>query len=115
MELNKNNAWRYIYNAGEDSRMSDIELILRMFAFAYLPEQKEAEQTQINLVKYLNLFVKRNCDFEIIAQEELEMQFIEIMDFFAMFFDKIIFRNGKIKEGEVSFTKKINPAILDAV
>ncbi len=60
LELNKYEAWRNLFkNSEEDSRMSDVELILRMFAFAYLPKQKESTQKQINLVKYLNIFMKR--------------------------------------------------------
>lgn len=56
IELNKNQYWRKIYNdVIPDARMTDIELILRLFAFAYFSKQKEV---QINLVKYLIQFMK---------------------------------------------------------
>ncbi|EOS81486.1 hypothetical protein C817_00741 [Dorea sp. 5-2] len=117
LELNKYEAWRSLFkNPDEDSRMLDVELILRMFAFAYLPTQKERVQKQINLVKYLNIFMKRNGDLDIVSENELQTQFHEILDFFNAVFDGNLFRNGKKNDsGDTIFSKKINPAIVDAV
>lgn len=83
--------------------MPDVELILRMFAFAYLPKQKEYTQKQINLVKYLNEFMKRNGKFAIVSEEELRTQFQEIVTFFSVCFDENIFRNGKVSENGIIF------------
>lgn len=114
--LNRNKAWRKIYNSSsEEARMADVELVLRMFAFSYLPTQKEAEQKQINLVKYLNVFMKRNNNFQLVSCEELETQFTEIIAFLEAEFDMNIFRNGRLSGVEVIFSKKINPAIVDAI
>ena len=116
LELNKYEAWRNIFKrSDEDSRMLDVELILRMFAFAYLSKQKEAEQKQINLVKYLNVFMKRNGNFNIVSEDELQTQFKEIFDFLDDSFDDNLFRNGKKSDNDIVFSKKINPAIVDAV
>lgn len=116
LELNKYEAWRDLFkNSEEDSRMSDVELILRMFAFAYLPKQKESAQKQINLVKYLNIFMKRNEDLDVISENELQTQFQEILDFFNDVFDGNFFRNGKKDDSGIIFSKKVNPAIVDAV
>lgn len=116
MSLNKNSAWRKIYNSvQEDSRMADIELVLRMLAFAYFSEQKEASQKQINLVKYLNVFMKRNSKLNKEKEDEFEKDFTEIMSFFSASFNMNLFRNGKLNEEEVVFSKKINPAIADAI
>lgn len=116
LELNKYEAWRDLFkNSEEDSRMSDVELILRMFAFAYLPKQKESAQKQINLVKYLNIFMKRNGDLDVISENELQTQFQEILDFFNDVFDGNFFRNGKKDDSGIIFSKKVNPAIVDAV
>ena len=116
LELNKYEAWRNLFkNSEEDSRMSDVELILRMFAFAYLPKQKESAQKQINLVKYLNIFMKRNGDLDVISENELQTQFQEILDFFNDVFDGNFFRNGKKDDSGIIFSKKVNPAIVDAV
>lgn len=116
LELNKYEAWRNLFkNSEEDSRMSDVELILRMFAFAYLPKQKESAQKQINLVKYLNIFMKRNGDLDVISENELQTQFQEILDFFNDVFDGNFFRNGKKDDSGIIFSKKVNPTIVDAV
>jgi Protein of unknown function DUF262. len=116
LELNKYEAWRNLFkNSEEDSRMSDVELILRMFAFAYLPKQKESAQKQINLVKYLNIFMKRNGDLDVISENELQTQFQEILDFFNDVFDGNFFRNGKKDDSGTIFSKKVNPTIVDAV
>ena len=116
LELNKDMYWRAIYDdAKQDTRMSDIELILRMFAFAYLKSQKEASLNQINLVKYLNQFMKRNSSLETIGKDELTSEFTEIMKFLFDNFGKRIFRNGKLEGEKVTYVKKINPAILDSI
>lgn len=116
LKLNKNSDWRKLYNGQEiDPRMADIELILRMFAFAYIANQNEITQKQINLVKYLNQFMKRNDNFQLISEEELTKSFCVIMKFLVNHFDEHLFRNGKYKDGEVVFSKKISPAIVDSV
>ena len=101
--------------SNEEPRMADIELILRMFAFADLHNQKENKQKQINLVKYLNTYMKYNSELDKISEEELKEEFESIVEFFSIRFSEHIFRNGKYKDGEVIFSNKINPAIVDAI
>ena len=72
-QLNNNKSWRLLYspkNEKIDSRMADVELILRLFAFSFISKMEEIKTNQINLVKYLNSFMKRNKDFSIISKEE---------------------------------------------
>lgn len=116
IELNEDKNWRKIYNDSlQDSRMTDIELILRMFAFAYFGKQKEVGINQINLVKYLNQFMKRNSSFDIVDMEELKAEFVEIMQFLYEGYGTVIFRNGKYDGERVVYVKKINPAIVDSI
>lgn len=116
IKLNKNTNWRKIFGMFEEEpRMADIELLLRMFAFADLHNQKENKQKQINLVKYLNTYMKYNSELDKISEEMLKDEFEEIINFFADRFNEHLFRNGKYKDGEVVFSNKINPAIVDAV
>lgn len=116
MKLNKNLNWREIFGMeSEEPRMADIELLLRMFAFANLHNQKEINQKQINLVKYLNTFMRNNSDMDKKDALKVEEEFEIIMKFFVLKFDKNIFRNGKYKDGEMKFSNKINPAIVDAI
>ena len=119
MSLNENKEWRCLYsstNSNIDSRMADVELILRLFAFSFISKMEEINANQINLVKYLNCFMKRNKDFSIISKEECLDIFNTLMNFFIKTFDLNLFRNGKRDTSNVfSFAKKINPAIFDSV
>ena len=118
MSLNENKEWRCLYsstNSNIDSRMADVELILRLFAFSFISKMEEINANQINLVKYLNCFMKRNKDFSIISKEECLDIFNTLMNFFIKTFDLNLFRNGKRDTSNVfSFAKKINPAIFDS-
>lgn len=119
MSLNENQAWRLLYspnNLNIDSRMADVELILRLFAFAFISKEEEIKANQINLVKYLNCFMKRNKDFSIISKEECIDIFNSLMSFFIKAFDLNLFRNGKRDaNNNFSFAKKVNPAIFDSI
>ena len=55
-DLNKNKNWRKIIGEQEDSRMMDLELILRYFAIKELYLKKDFP-VQINLVKFLNEYM----------------------------------------------------------
>lgn len=118
MELNENEIWRKIFspnNSNIDSRMSDVELILRLFAFAYISKMEEINSNQINLVKYLNKFMKKNQSFNLISKEVCKNVFINLMNFFSKSFDSNLFRNGKKVNEKFIFATKINPAIFDSV
>lgn len=118
-QLNNNKSWRLLYspkNKKIDSRMADVELILRLFAFSFISKMEEIKTNQINLVKYLNSFMKRNKDFSIISKEECLDIFNSLMNFFIKTFDLNLFRNGKRDvNNNFSYATKINPAIFDSV
>lgn len=118
-QLNNNKSWRLLYspkNEKIDSRMADVELILRLFAFSFISKMEEIKTNQINLVKYLNYFMKRNKDFSIISKEECLDIFNSLMNFFIKTFDLNLFRNGKRDvNNNFSYATKINPAIFDSV
>lgn len=118
-QLNNNKSWRLLYspkNEKIDSRMADVELILRLFAFSFISKMEEIKTNQINLVKYLNSFMKRNKDFSIISKEECLDIFNSLMNFFIKTFDLNLFRNGKRDvNNNFSYATKINPAIFDSV
>lgn len=119
MKLNENQTWRLLYsqtNTNIDPRMADVELILRLFAFSCISKMEEIRANQINLVKYLNRFMKHNNDFSILPKEECLNIFNSLMNFFINVFDLNIFRNGKRDTSNTfNFVKKINPAIFDSV
>lgn len=118
IELNQFPKWRQSLNAEqEDSRMADMELILRIFSFSDIQNQPEYESNRINLVKYLNSYMARFCNLSPVVAEEFTQKFKSVIEFL---YDKIgenVFRNGKRNEMGVvvSFTPKINPTIMDSI
>lgn len=115
-DLNKEEIWRNIVGSEvEDSRMADIELILRFFAFSNILDREEMGQTQINLIKYLNVFMKeRSEDCAQVLEEDKEL-FLDVMNFLYSSIGRNVFRAGKEKEGQFVWAKKINPVVFDAV
>ena len=113
-ELNKHNSWRKILGLDiEDSRMADLELILRYFAMRDLHIRKDGQLKQINLAKYLNQYMgdKTASTEEDIL--DMKQDFIEMVDKVFELFGKNAFKNLK-KESE-NFANKINPAVFDAI
>lgn len=115
-DLNSEDIWRRIIgNSKEDSRMADVELILRFFAFSNILYRSEMEQTQINLVKYLNNYMKDNVNID---DDKLHMDrdlFINTMSFLYENIGEHIFRTVKENNGTYKWAKKINPVVFDAV
>lgn len=110
-ELNENTYWRKLFgNEEADTRMRDIEYILRFFVMK-TDAVLNNESKQISLKKVLNDFMNthKNADIEIIAQCKSEFeQTIQLV------YDSIgtnAFRNYSRNR----FSKKFHPAIFDAV
>ena len=115
LELNRENYWRNILDMQTlDSRMQDVELILRFLAFRDIDENKEMTH-QINLVKYLNQFMGNNINISELDCELIKKDFSMTMNYIFDCLGKTAFRNGKEKNGEFKYNSKINPVIFDAV
>ena len=110
-ELNKDKNWRALFGLKtEDSRMRDIEYILRFFAMKS-DKVKKKSSGQISLKKTLNEYMKdyANADENVI--NEFKVDFASTM---KAIYDKIgtnAFRN--YSSGK--FTNKFHPAIFDAI
>lgn len=112
IKLNKNIIWRKILaQEVEDSRMADMELILRFFAVSFIKYEPEINHTQINLVKYLNNFMGRHRNLEKIGRDYEDI-FLNSLNFIWKNLDHLAFRTIK-RDGKL--TNKIQPAIFDAV
>lgn len=112
--LNKDDVWRTIIgNKREDNRMADLELILRFFAMKDIHIRKESKAKQINLVKYLNDYMndtkKQSSEFI----TEYSKQFITMIHKAHEIFGDDVFR--KYNKTTDRFTKKLNPAVYDAI
>lgn len=136
IKLNKENTgWRNLYGLGKtDSRMRDIEFILRYFAIASgdwryddvkgqnpirdrvwrrIPELKG----QISLKKFLNEFMGSKESSMKTVLKERERSFNETIAFIAEHFGETAFQNLATKKDGSSgeFTGKFNPPIFDSI
>lgn len=115
-ELNRNEIWRTILGSKiEDSRMADVELILRFFAFNELDKRPESEQKQINLVKFLNVFMKSQEDLSERELEDYKKRFILTVSFLYSAIGEHVFRTISIKKESTTWAKKVNPVVFDAI
>ena len=113
-ELNRNSVWRTILGTKEDSRMADVELILRFFAFVDF-RKEDINNKQINLVKFLNVYMGVNCDISIAEASQKKDLFIKTITFLYKNIGEHLFRTAKEKEGEYYWSGKVNPVVFDAV
>ena len=111
-DLNKNENWRTIIGEQEDSRMMDLELILRYFAIKELYLKKDFP-VQINLVKFLNEYMGK---YQHIQSDLYDINKKEFESVLQIIYDGIstnAFRN--LKKNMTEFTNKVSPSIFDAV
>lgn len=115
-DLNKNSDWRAIIGTpDEDSRMADVELILRFFAFNSIRMNYDQQPKQINLVRFLNNYMaqqKCSTDADI---DECIGSFEHVMKFLNETIGTNCFRTCKQKNGTIVWAKKVNPVVMDAV
>lgn len=115
-ELNKDDIWRTVLGSQiEDARMADVELILRFFAFIELEHRPEVEQKQINLVKYLNVFMKSQETVSAELMKENKNRFLQTIDFLYSAIGEHVFRTSSLKKSSLVWAKKVNPVVFDAI
>ena len=115
IELNTNQKWRNLYGLPKpDSRMRDMEFILRFFALRSRKLLDSKEPGRISLKKYLNEFmgsgeVKRPTELD-----SMQKTFVQVFTLIHDRFGKEAFHNISPKEPE-KFIKKFNPTIFDSI
>ncbi|MFQ8921897.1 MAG: DUF262 domain-containing protein [Clostridium paraputrificum] len=115
-KLNKIKVWRDILGTEkEDSRMADIELILRFFAINEFKKYDHNTIKQINLTKYLNEYMRDFNEIDDELSNTLEEKFKKVLEYIFLVLGKNSFRTFKLKDDKVIFTKRINPVVFDAV
>ena len=111
-ELNKDENWRFLVGKQEDSRMADLELILRYFAIKELYFNKNTV-TQINLVKYLNEVMGKYQHLDTEKYNEFKNEFEKIVCILREHISSNVFKN--LKRNGKEYTNKVSPSIFDAV
>lgn len=110
-ELNKNKTWRKLFGSQtEDSRMRDIECILRFFVLK-TDNILKSDSSQISLKKSLNKFMGeyQNCNDDLISsfKKEFEETIVKV--------DEIIGCNAFKNYSSNKFSSKFHPVIYDAI
>jgi len=115
LQLNEHNSWRSLYGKNTpESRMSDVELILRVLMFINV-DFTQTDSKQINLSKQLNVFMGDFTNLDEVQEQLFTEQFIKVSDYLFETLGNNAFRNGINDNGEFVFYSKINPAIMDSL
>lgn len=118
MSLNKETSWRKLWcSEAEDSRMTDIEFILRFFTLNTLLFNG-TELKQLTLKKELNAFMANNVNIDATGVAKLVEEFVCVVDTIWNALGANAFRNlTKVTEKNPvqKFSTSIHPAIFDAV
>lgn len=110
-DLNGNEIWRGLFGTEEpDSRMRDIEYILRFFVMK-TDDVLKSDANQISLKKSLNTFMDNHKNDFADDLEEFKTEFLTTIQLINSSIGENAFRN-LTKNG---FSKKFHPAIFDAI
>lgn len=110
-ELNELKPWRTLYGSKEvDSRMRDIECILRFFVMKSTLVQ-DSKATRISLKKCFNDFMRINCNVSKDSIEVYRHEFMIVMESILRSLGEKAFRNYSSGKN----TRRFNPALFDAI
>lgn len=110
--LNQDIYWRKLYGSdSEDSRMIDLEFILRFFALAD-KKIRDQDKGQISLKTFLNDFMGDKKNNSVLFIEEKRNDFQKVIKFLYDNLGIITFRN---LASEDSYQTRFNPTIFDSV
>lgn len=110
-ELNENEVWRKLFGtAASDSRMRDLEYILRFFVMK-TDDVLKSDANQISLKKSLNTFMDDHKNDTAEDLEQFKSDFLSTIQLVNSSIGENAFRN-LAKNG---FSKKFHPAIFDAI
>ena len=112
-KLNVDRTWRTLFGIPTvDSRMRDMEFILRFFA---LKRENILETAQtISIKQHLNEFMGGNSNMSPETAAQFEREFLGSIAFLHRSFGENAFRNLSTK-GDGIFTDKFHPTIFDAL
>lgn len=113
INLNKYPAWRKLYGLTEvDSRMRDIEFILRFFGLS-IPSIREKESGKISLKKHLNEVMKSSLSEQEDILNDRDARFKKTIDFLLTNIGISSFHN--ISEKDRKPIPKFHPTIFDSI
>lgn len=113
-KLNKNANWRLLFGSqNEDSRMRDLEFILRFFALK-TDEILQAEKGNISLKKYLNEFMGLKTNNSPASVGNFETDFNNTIQIISQQFGDIAFYNVQASD-LTTIRRRFYPTVFDAI
>lgn len=113
-ELNKIKTWRTLYGLeNEDSRMRDMEFVLRFFALLER-HWDETVTTSISLKKFLNDFMGSESSEKVEVLERRQARFERVVAFVYEHFGADAFHNVS-KSDPSKLAGKFNPTVFDSI
>ncbi|NCC61767.1 MAG: DUF262 domain-containing protein [Verrucomicrobiae bacterium] len=113
-DLNKNDKWRALFGLVEpDSRMRDMEFILRFFALSseiFRNDQRE----RLSLKRFLDLFMKNNKNPDDPVVESLRRRFLSSVDLVFGTFGAVAFHNVSPSDPN-KLVAKFSPTLCDSI
>jgi Protein of unknown function DUF262 len=113
IDINKNSDWRYFYGADIDSRMKDIEFILRYFALN-TDKVKNASKGNISLKKLLNEFMGDKNNNAEACIFDLQNNFVTAISFIKNNIGANAFYNIVLGDPE-KIRKRFYPTVFDSI
>jgi hypothetical protein len=115
IELNQNQQWRNLYGLPTtDSRMRDMEFILRFFALSSQELLSKGEEGRISLKKYLNEFMGSTDVNKTEVLDSMQKVFNQTISLVHDRFGKDAFHNISPKE-QGKLIRKFSPTIFDSI
>jgi hypothetical protein len=115
IELNQNQQWRNLYGLPTtDSRMRDMEFILRFFALSSQELLGKGEEGRISLKKYLNEFMGSTDVNKTEVLDSMQKVFNQTISLVHDRFGKDAFHNISPKE-QGKLIRKFSPTIFDSI
>lgn len=112
--INKYDKWRKLFGSKEiDTRMRDIELILRFFALSSSKFKKDKRE-KISLRRFLDVYMKENANISNDRIEKLKHKFIIAIDLVYASYGSTAFHNISLSESTKT-TSKFSPTIFDSI
>ncbi len=111
--MNKNVQWRALYgDLVEDSRMNDLELILRFFTLN-TEEIYNSEKAKISLKQCLNKYMQSNINASDAFIKDRECDFYTVIDFIYNNFGEEAFFN--LQSDLTKIRRRLYPAVYDSI
>lgn len=113
-KLNEDQTWRRLFGSvAPDSRMRDMEFILRFFALSS-DQFKRITQERLSLRRFLDLYIKGQAAIDPATSKEMEERFVRAVQLAEQAFGQSAFHNISPSD-KTKFVPKFSPTIFDSI